>query len=133
MGKIAIRQPHVEQAQFKRQRDLREALRPVRLDLAVFDLLRASDDLRQPLALDGRRDSVVVQLLHRNSYTLHAMQHKYILRFDGTDRDATASLRREQGAGGPPSWFDGEREFRQPFLIVAPLSSIAAFIPFRVS
>jgi hypothetical protein len=36
-------------------------------------------------------------------------------------------------ARGAPSWFDGEREFRQPFLIVAPLSSIAAFIPFRVS
>jgi hypothetical protein len=31
------------------------------------------------------------------------------------------------------SWFDGEGEFRQPFLIVAPFSSIAAFIPFRVS
>jgi len=27
---------------------------------------------------------------------------------------------------------DGEREFRQPFLIVAPLSSITVFIPFRV-
>lgn len=65
-------------------------IRPVRLDLAVFDLLRALDDLRQPLALDCRRNPVAVQLLHRNSHTLHAMQHKYILRFDGTDRDATA-------------------------------------------
>jgi hypothetical protein len=36
----------VQQPQFKWHRDLREALRPVRLDLAVFDLLRASDDLR---------------------------------------------------------------------------------------
>jgi len=42
------------------------------------------------LSLDCGRYPVVVQLLHRNSYTLHAMQHKYILRFDGRDRDATA-------------------------------------------
>jgi hypothetical protein len=49
-----------------------------------------SDDFSQPLSLDCGRYPVVVQLLHRNSYTLHAMQHKYILRFDGTDRDATA-------------------------------------------
>jgi hypothetical protein len=46
----------VEQAQFKRQRDLLEPLRPVGLDLAVLALLRPSDDLRQPLTLDGRRN-----------------------------------------------------------------------------
>lgn len=30
---------------------------------------------------------------------------------DGTDRDATPSLRREQGAGGTPSWFRDGRGF----------------------
>src|ERR1700722_12773567 len=49
----------VQQSQFEWNRYLREALRPVRLDLAVFDLLSASDDLCQPLALDGRRYSVI--------------------------------------------------------------------------
>jgi hypothetical protein len=39
----------------------------MRLDLPVFDLLRPSDDLRQPLALNGRRYPVVVQLLHCDS------------------------------------------------------------------
>jgi hypothetical protein len=46
----------------------------------------ASNDLRQPFPFNGGRDSVVVQLLHWNSYTLHGMQHKYILRPDGTSR-----------------------------------------------
>ena len=36
---------------------------PIRLDLAVLDLLRPGDDLSQPLTLDGRRDSVVTDLL----------------------------------------------------------------------
>ena len=49
----------VEQPQFKWHADLRETLRPVRFDLAVFDLLGACDDLSQPLALDGRRYPVV--------------------------------------------------------------------------
>jgi len=55
-----------------------------------YSIFFDSDDFSQPLSLDRGRYPVVVQLLHRNSYTLHAMQHKYILRFDGTDRDATA-------------------------------------------
>jgi hypothetical protein len=46
----------------------------------------ARNDLRQPLALDGCRDPFVGSFLHWNSHTLHAMQHKYILRFDGTSR-----------------------------------------------
>jgi hypothetical protein len=54
----------VEQAQFERHRYFREAPCPIPLDLAVFDLLRPGDDFSQPLALDGGRDPVVVQLLH---------------------------------------------------------------------
>ena len=50
----------VEQAQFERHRNLLEALCPVGLDLAVFDLFRASDDFRQPLALNCRRYPVVI-------------------------------------------------------------------------
>ena len=49
----------VQQAKFEGYRDLREALCPIGLDLAVFNLLRASDDFRQPLALDCRCDPVV--------------------------------------------------------------------------
>ena len=36
----------VQQPQFEWLRDLRETLRPIRLDLAVFDLLGASDNFR---------------------------------------------------------------------------------------
>jgi hypothetical protein len=43
----------VEQAQFEWQRDLRKALRPIWFDPAVFDLLCARDDLRQPLAFNS--------------------------------------------------------------------------------
>jgi hypothetical protein len=49
----------VAQAEFEGHRYLREALRPVRLDLAVLDLLRACDDFSQPLALYCCRDPVV--------------------------------------------------------------------------
>ena len=65
---VSADQP-IRQPQFQY---LREALRPIPLDLAVLDLLGARDDLRQPLALDGRRYPVAVQLLHSNSYILHA-------------------------------------------------------------
>jgi hypothetical protein len=41
----------VEQSQFEWHRDLRETFRPVGLDLTVFDLLRARDDLGEPLTL----------------------------------------------------------------------------------
>jgi hypothetical protein len=49
----------VEQAEFKWERNLPKALRPIGLDLASLDVLRASGDLRQPLALDCCRDVVV--------------------------------------------------------------------------
>jgi hypothetical protein len=35
----------VEQTQFEGHGNLREAIRPIRFDLTIFDLLRASDDL----------------------------------------------------------------------------------------
>ena len=49
----------VQQPQFKRQRDLRETLRPIGFDLAIFDLLRARDDFRQSLTFNCGRDPVV--------------------------------------------------------------------------
>src|SRR5271168_2479016 len=64
-GDDLYRRSHaVQQPQFEWQRHLRESFRPVGLDLAVFDLLRPRNDLRQPLALDCGRDTVVGQLLH---------------------------------------------------------------------
>jgi len=38
--------------------------RPIGLDLTVFDLLGARDDLSQPLAFDGRRYPVVANFGH---------------------------------------------------------------------
>jgi hypothetical protein len=49
----------VEYAQFEGHSHLREALCPVGLDLAIFDLLGARDDLRQLLAFNPRRYPVV--------------------------------------------------------------------------
>jgi len=51
----------VEQAKCEWQRNLREALRPIGLDLAAFDLLRASHNFSQPLAFNCRRYSVVLR------------------------------------------------------------------------
>jgi hypothetical protein len=60
----------VEQAQFKWKRDPREAFRPIRLDLAIFDLLSASDNLSQPLAFDGCRDPVVADSHRRSGHMM---------------------------------------------------------------
>jgi hypothetical protein len=49
----------VEQAQFEGHRNLCEPSRPIGLDLAIFNLLRARYDLGEPLALDCRCDPVV--------------------------------------------------------------------------
>lgn len=79
-----------------------------------------------------------------SSYNKEQMQQ---LRSSGLDRDrpdhdlqvTALASDMEKSANVTPAKlhvgvvFDGERESRQPFLIVAPLSSIAAFIPFRVS
>lgn len=45
----------VQQTEFERQRDLLEALRPIGLNLTIFNLLGACDDRRQPLAFNRGR------------------------------------------------------------------------------
>jgi hypothetical protein len=64
----------VQQAQFERYRNLREALCPIGLDSAVLNLLRASNDFSEPLALDCRRISA--RLLCVACRTSHPREEK---------------------------------------------------------
>ena len=59
-GDFWYRRMHaVQQTQFEWHRDLLEALRPVRFDLPIFDLLGTRYDRSQPLAFNRRCDPVV--------------------------------------------------------------------------
>src|SRR5204863_2106200 len=48
----------IAEDQPERRTDLPEAIRPVGLDLPVFDSFRPGDDLREPLPIDCRGDDI---------------------------------------------------------------------------
>ena len=85
----------VQQSQFEGHRNLRQALCPIGLDLAVLDLFRASDDFRQPLALNGRRDPVVI-----DSHSL-SLAHSFVLSLiEGLSKGDTHHLTEVANASG---------------------------------
>ena len=60
----------IPQPQFERRQNLREAICPVRLHLAILNLLRSGNDFGQPLSFNGGRNAVVGEAFFFVSRTL---------------------------------------------------------------
>ena len=95
----------IDQTELKRQGDALQAFCPVGLDLPVFNLLRACNDLCKPLPLDSSRDPIFLNshdLTLRSKFWQPGRRHfphhsglgRYPQLFQGTggDRDHSALM-----------------------------------------